>query len=230
MANILVVDDDRDVAGTIERTLQRRNHQVTVAYSGAKALELIRDQRPDLVVLDIMMPRMDGIEVCERIRSLPDTASLPILFLTARSKIEDKVEGFEAGADDYLTKPFDLRELELRVRALLRRSMPSEAPKVVLQVGALSLDPRTFKLEVDGKVLLLTPVEFELLYYLMGNAGEVISTERLLQEVWEYPPGTGDPNLVRAHIKNLRSKIEPLPGDPTYIRTISRHGYIITGK
>jgi len=152
----------------------------------------------------------------------------PILFLTARSKIEDKIEGFEAGADDYLTKPFDLRELELRVRALLRRSMPSEAPKTLLEIGPLSLDPRTFKLGVDGKVLLLTPVEFELLYYLMKHAGEVISTERLLQEVWEYPPGTGDPNLVRAHIKNLRSKIEPSPSNPTYIRTISRHGYIIS--
>ncbi len=228
MASILVVDDDRDVAGTIERTLKRRDHKVIVAYSGARALELVQEQKPDLVVLDIMMPRMGGLEVCERIRTLPNVASLPILFLTARSKIEDKIEGFEAGADDYLTKPFDLRELELRVRALLRRSMPSEAPKTLLEIGPLSLDPRTFKLGVDGKVLLLTPVEFELLYYLMKHAGEVISTERLLQEVWEYPPGTGDPNLVRAHIKNLRSKIEPSPSNPTYIRTISRHGYIIS--
>jgi DNA-binding response OmpR family regulator len=229
MACILVVDDDRDVAGTIERTLRRRDHEVSVAYSGAQALQLIQSQCPDLVVLDIMMPRMDGIEVCHRIRSLPNVATVPILFLTAKGKIEDKIEGFEAGADDYLTKPFDLRELELRVRALLRRSLPSEAPKVPLRVGDLSLDPRTFKLSVNGDVLLLTPVEFELLYYLMEHAGEVISTERLLREVWEYPPGTGDPNLVRAHIKNLRSKIEPTPTNPTYIRTISRHGYVVAG-
>jgi DNA-binding response OmpR family regulator len=229
MACILVVDDDRDVAGTIERTLRRRDHEVSVAYSGAQALQLIQSQCPDLVVLDIMMPRMDGIEVCHRIRSLPNVATVPILFLTAKGKIEDKIEGFEAGADDYLTKPFDLRELELRVRALLRRSLPSEAPKVPLRVGDLSLDPRTFKLNVNGDVLLLTPVEFELLYYLMEHAGEVISTERLLREVWEYPPGTGDPNLVRAHIKNLRSKIEPTPTNPTYIRTISRHGYVVAG-
>jgi DNA-binding response OmpR family regulator len=227
MARILVVDDDRDVAGTVERTLRRKAHEVVVAYGGAQALQLIKQQCPDLVVLDIMMPRMDGIEVCQRIRTLPNVASVPILFLTAKGKIENKIEGFEAGADDYLTKPFDLRELELRVRALLRRSMPSEAPKASLEVGALALDPRTFKLNVDGHVLLLTPVEFELLYYLMKHAGEVISTERLLQEVWEYPPGTGDPNLVRAHIKNLRAKIEPSPTDPTYIKTISRHGYIV---
>jgi DNA-binding response OmpR family regulator len=200
MACILVVDDDRDVAGTIERTLRRRDHEVSVAYSGAQALQLIQSQCPDLVVLDIMMPRMDGIEVCHRIRSLPNVATVPILFLTAKGKIEDKIEGFEAGADDYLTKPFDLRELELRVRALLRRSLPSEAPKVPLRVGDL-----------------------------MEHAGEVISTERLLREVWEYPPGTGDPNLVRAHIKNLRSKIEPTPTNPTYIRTISRHGYVVAG-
>ena len=227
MARILVVDDDRDVAGTVERTLRRKAHEVVVAYGGAQALQLIKQQCPDLVVLDIMMPRMSGLEVCQHIRTLPNVASVPILFLTAKGKIENKIEGFEAGADDYLTKPFDLRELELRVRALLRRSMPSEAPKAPLEVGTLSLDPRTFKLNVDGHVLLLTPVEFELLYYLMKHAGEVISTERLLQKVWEYPPGTGDPNLVRAHVKNLRAKIEPSPTDPTYIKTISRHGYIV---
>jgi len=229
MARILVVDDDRDVAGTIERTLKRKGHQVVVAYGGVQALQLIQGQRPDLVVLDIMMPRMDGIEVCQRIRALPNVASVPILFLTAKGKIEDKIVGFEAGADDYLTKPFDLRELELRVKALLRRSLPTEVPKAPLKIGSLSLDPRTFELNVDGEVLLLTPVEFELLYYLMRHAGEVVSTERLLQEVWEYPPGTGDPNLVRAHIRNIRSKIEPEPDNPTYIKTISRHGYLITG-
>ncbi|MGA9350357.1 MAG: response regulator transcription factor, partial [Anaerolineae bacterium] len=214
---------------TIERTLKRKDHQVIVAYSGVQALQLIQGQHPDLVVLDIMMPRMDGIEVCQRIRALPNVASVPILFLTAKGKIEDKIVGFEAGADDYLTKPFDLRELDLRVKALLRRSLPTEAPKAPLEIGSLSLDPRTFELNVEDEVLLLTPVEFELLYYLMRHAGEVVSTEKLLQEVWEYPPGTGDPNLVRAHIRNIRSKIEPVPDNPTYIKTISRHGYIITG-
>ncbi len=229
MALILVVDDDRDVAGTIERTLRRKDHQVVVAYSGVQALQLIQRQHPDLVVLDIMMPRMDGIEVCQRIRALPNVASVPILFLTAKGKIEDKLEGFEAGADDYLTKPFDLRELELRVKALLRRSLPTEVPEGPLEVGSLSLDPRTFKLNVEDKALLLTPVEFELLYYLMKQAGEVISTERLLQEVWGYPPGTGDPNLVRAHIKNIRAKIESSPNNPIYIKTVSRHGYTVSG-
>ena len=227
MAYILVVDDDKEVVGTVERSFRRQGHQVAAAYSGPQALESVQRRRPDLVVLDIIMPQMDGIEVCRRLRADPATASVPILILTAKGRIEEKVEGFEAGCDDYLPKPFALKELELRVEALLRRALAPRASKHPLRAGSLRLDPRTFKVSLGDKSVLLTPMEYELLKYLMVRAGEVIPSEELLREVWGYPPGTGDPDLVRAHIMNLRTKIEPSPSNPIYIQTVPRHGYII---
>ncbi len=229
MANILVVDDDVYVADTMQRGLQKRGHEVATAYNGIEALGLIQQQIPDLIILDISMPRMNGIEVCRRLRSDAKTKSIPIIFLTARSMIEDKIEGFEAGADDYITKPFDIQELELRIKAILRRCQPpAEEPSAdILTVGPLSLNCRSFEATVHDRSVLLTPIEFELLHHLMSHPGEVFSSERLLQEVWDYPPGTGDPALVRMHIKNLRSKLEPDARNPTLIRTISRHGYTV---
>jgi len=229
MANILVVDDDVYVADTMQRGLQKRGHEVAAAYNGIEALGLIQQQIPDLIILDISMPRMNGIEVCRRLRSDAKTKSIPIIFLTARSMIEDKIEGFEAGADDYITKPFDIQELELRIKAILRRCQPpAEEPSAdILTVGPLSLNCRSFEATVHDRSVLLTPIEFELLHHLMSHPGEVFSSERLLQEVWDYPPGTGDPALVRMHIKNLRSKLEPDARNPTLIRTISRHGYTV---
>jgi DNA-binding response OmpR family regulator len=229
MAHILVVDDNEDVVGTIERSLRRKGYQVTAAYDGKQALRAIESRRPDLMILDIMMPHIDGLEVCRRLRGDPKTAMVPVLFLTARGRLEDKIEGFEAGADDYLIKPFEIPELELRVGALLRRSTAANAPEMQgpLKVGALTLDPRTFEVTVGDRTTLLTPVEFELLHYLMNHPDEVISPERLLKDVWGYPPGTGVPDLVRVHIKNLRDKIEATPSNPVYIQTISRHGYTV---
>ncbi|MCD6385090.1 response regulator transcription factor [Candidatus Sumerlaeota bacterium] len=227
--SILVVDDDEDVAETIERTLRRANYEVRVAYRGADAMEIARREHPDLIVLDIMMPGMSGIEVCRHLRANPRFLSTPILFLTAKGEIADKIEGFEAGADDYLTKPFDLRELELRVRALLRRSHPDqmEVPPERIEVGPLVLDCQTYELITPDRKVLLTPVEFELLRFLMSNPGKVFSAEKLLQQVWGYPPGTGMPDLVRVHIKNIREKIEPSPRNPRYLKNILRHGYTI---
>jgi len=227
--SILVVDDDEDVAETIERTLRRANYEVRVAYRGADAMEIARREHPDLIVLDIMMPGMSGIEVCRHLRANPRFLSTPILFLTANGEIADKIEGFEAGADDYLTKPFDLRELELRVRALLRRSHPDqmEVPPERIEVGPLVLDCQTYELITPDRKVLLTPVEFELLRFLMSNPGKVFSAEKLLQQVWGYPPGTGMPDLVRVHIKNIREKIEPSPRNPRYLKNILRHGYTI---
>ena len=143
-------------------------------------------------------------------------------------RLDDKLEGFDAGADDYVTKPFDIQELEVRTRAVLRRSLtPAQAEPDVLTAGDLSLNRRTYVARAGSRVSLLTPIEFELLHYLMSHAGEVFSSERLLQEVWEYPSGTGDPALVRMHIKNIRDKIENNPKRPRFLRTISRHGYTI---
>jgi len=229
MSLILIVDDEPDVATTIEMGLRRRSFQTAVVHSGVEALKTARRQRPDLIVLDIMMPNMDGLEVCRRLRSDALLSDVPILFLTARGKIDDKIEGFQAGADDYLAKPFHLEELALRVRALLRRTKPQvkEEPPTVLQVGDLKLDCRTFEVHVEDRHALLTPVEFDLLYHLMSNAGQVFSSERLLQEVWDFPYDTGSPDLVRMHIRNLRAKVEANPRKPVFIRTISRHGYTV---
>lgn len=228
MASILVVDDNIDVADTIKRSLSNKGHVVNVVYGGAEALEAVKREQPHLIVLDVIMPHMDGIEVCRRIRQDPQVAHIPIIFLTALGRLSDKLEGFDAGADDYLSKPFHFQELEVRVRALLRRSLPpAEAEPDVLVVGDLNLNRRTYEIRVGSKVSLLTPIEFELLHYLMSHAGEVFSSERLLQDVWEYPPRTGDPALVRMHVKNIRDKIEREPSRPQYLRTVSRHGYMI---
>jgi two-component system response regulator RpaA len=228
MAFVLVVDDDIDVAETIQRSLLNKGHWASAVYNGVEALEMVRRQRPDLIILDVIMPHMDGIQVCRRLRQDPQTADIPIIFLTAMNRLNDKLEGFEAGADDYLTKPFEIQELEWRVRAVLRRSQAATlAEPDVLSVGDLILNRRTYEARVGDKVSLLTPIEFELLYYLMAHVGEVCSSEELLQKVWEYPPGTGDPALVRMHIKNIRDKIEKDPRHPRMLCTMSRHGYII---
>jgi DNA-binding response OmpR family regulator len=189
----------------------------------------MRRKRPDLIILDIVMPGMNGLEVCERLRTDPTLAAVPILFLTAKGDVEDRIEGFKAGGDDYLSKPFDLRELCLRVEALLRRSGPAttEEPSGTLEVGPLVLNLQRFVLRIEGKIVDLTPLEFDLLFCLMSHPGEVFSSERLLQEVWGYPAGTGDPATVRWHIMNLRAKIEPDPSEPTYVRTIPRYGYAL---
>jgi DNA-binding response OmpR family regulator len=172
---------------------------------------------------------VNGLDLCQRIRSNQRWAHLPVLFLSGHDTVEDRIAGLQAGADDYLTKPFDLRELNLRVDALLRRATPIAAPKepASLEVRGLRLDTRRFKAYAGDREVQLTPVEFELLRYLMEKAGEVVSAEQLLQEVWRYYPGTGDTAVVRVQIMNLRDKIEANRRQPQYIQTIYRHGYTI---
>ena len=228
MATILVIDDDELVSRTLQRTLKIYGHHVMVANSGTEGLQLAHRHRPDMFVLDIMMPGADGYQVCRQIRGDPLLQDLPVLFLTARLKDEDKIEGFRAGADDYLTKPFNLEELNLRVKAIMRRVNPDkpeqeDTSKVV--AGDVVLDTRSFKVTTPHGTSLLTNVQFDLLYHLMSNADQVFNSQQLLQDVWDYPRDTGSPELVRAHIKNLREKIEPEPSKPIYIRTIQGHGY-----
>ena len=233
MNEILVVDDDRDVAQSIELALRRRGFRVMLAYSGVEALKSLHRNRPDLVILDVMMPGMSGLEVCRRLRADENTADMPIIFLTARGQERDRIEGLRAGADDYLAKPFNLEELFLRVKAVLRRftRAPAEEQTAELVVGDLRLDSRTFEVTTSKKKgILLTPTEFDLLYHLMSYPGQVFSSDRLLQEVWDFPYDTGSTDLVRAHVKNLREKIEPNPRSPMYVRTIPRHGYMISGQ
>jgi DNA-binding response OmpR family regulator len=229
MDEILIVDDDRDVAQTIGLTLKRRDFRVQLAYSGMEALRMLQRFRPDLIILDVSMPGIDGLEVCRRLRKNEETITLPIIFLTARGLDEDRIEGFRAGADDYLAKPFNPEELILRVKAVLRRcqSVPGQETPSTLCVGNLELDNQSFTLKTPEKDVLLTPTEFDLIYHLMAHAGEIFSSERLLREVWSFPYHTGSTDLVRAHVKNLREKIEPDPRNPTYLQTVQRHGYVI---
>lgn len=237
MARILVVDDDVSVANTIDRLLRSRGHETVVVHSGYDALRTVRAEKPDIIILDIMMPGMTGIEVCNRLRADPQTTALPIIFLTAKAMMDDKIEGFEAGADDYLTKPFDIQELALRVRAILRRVRLNTArpgqeedkeEDQILIVGNLILNQQTFEAVTPERTAQLTPIEFEVLRHFMMHKDEIFSSERLLQDIWGYPEGTGDPALVRMHIRNLRAKIEsPDAEEPVYIRTVSRHGYTV---
>ena len=227
MALVLIADDNRELANTVARALERQGHQVVTAHSGHDALAKIRQHQPDVVILDVVLPDLSGFEICRQVRSTPELASIPILFLTVKQDIDDVLQGFRAGGDDYIKKPFDLRELQARLEALLRRTVNGQIKEAPLRVGNLELNPATREVTVEGRVAQLTPTEYELLRYLLQQAGRIVSVDELLQNVWGYPPETGDPDLVRAHIHNLRQKIEPSPSKPTYIRTIPRHGYLI---
>jgi len=228
------VDDEQDLVWALRRSLSDEGYEVLTACDGLEALTIARCHRPDLVILDIVMPRLDGLQVCHRLRRDPTLAAVPILFLTVRSAIEDRIKGLDDGGDDYLIKPFDLGELKARVRTLLRRSRsvsgigsgPGERCSL-LTVDPLTLDLHTRQVRAGGITAQLTPTEFNLFYYLMTHPGEVFSSQQLLQQVWGYPLGTTDPGLVRWHIKNLRAKIEPDPAHPVYLRTVPRHGYIL---
>jgi two-component system response regulator RpaA len=231
MPAILVVDDDEIVARSVELSLRHDGFHVSVAHSGVEGLKKARRESPDLIILDILMPGMSGYEVCRELRRDPLLSDVPVLFLTAKGKDEDKIEGFRAGADDYLTKPFNIDELILRVKAILRRNDAAppeqETRPRALKIGELELDTRTFEVTTPHRKVLLTPIQFDLLYFLMSHAGEVFSAERLLREVWDYPYDTGSPDLVRVHVRNIRERIEADLTQPIFLRTIAGHGYTI---
>jgi DNA-binding response OmpR family regulator len=226
MADILAVDDDPQVLGTLERVLTREKYKVYTASSGIEALERLEDTIPDLMILDIIMPEMDGITVCRRVRQDERYTALPILFLTAKGSTDDIVDGLDAGADDYVVKPFELAELRARVQALLRRGMRGQETQSILEVNNLRLDSDTYQVYVNSETIQLTSTEHRLLRYFMEHAGQALSLSHLLQAVWEYPEHTGDPDLVRAHVRNLRAKIEK-HSDRKHIRTIHGVGYMI---
>ena len=227
MAYILAVDDDLEVLETLGRVLRREAFEVNLVNSGAEALNLVEKRHPDLMILDIIMPGMDGISVCRRLRQDPRFTALPILFLTAKGTTDDIVDGLDAGADDYVVKPFELAELRARIHALLRRSVREKGGNTVLQLNDLRLDSGTYQVYVGDDIIQLTSTEHRLLRYLMENPNRALSPGHLLQAVWEYPPNTGDPDLVRAHVRNLRAKIE-LDPKRKYIRTIHGVGYMIS--
>lgn len=223
---IIAVDDDLEVLETLGRVLERENLEVSLASSGKDALMLLRDRVPDLMILDVIMPGMDGITLCQRLRADPRFTALPILFLTAKGSTDDVVAGLDAGADDYVIKPFELAELRARIHALLRRSAHDSPPaSAVIQIRELRLDSDTYQAAVNNHTIQLTSTEHRLLRYLMEHANQALSPGHLLQAVWEYPSNTGDPDLVRAHVRNLRAKIEV--DDQQFIRTIHGVGYMI---
>jgi DNA-binding response OmpR family regulator len=226
---ILLIDDDHEVLGTLSRALTKQGYEVQQASSGEEGLRRIRERIPDLLILDIIMPNMDGLEVCQILRGDDTYNRLPILFLSARTATDQVVEGLDVGGDDYIVKPFEITELNARVRALLRRSHRDLAiEQVILEIGDLRLDSTTHQLTIPGKTIQLTSTEHRLLRYLMEHVNQALSPGHLLEAVWAYPPDTGDPDLVRAHIRNLRAKIEPDGNEPKYIRTIHSVGYMIS--
>lgn len=227
MTHILAVDDDNEVLETVGRVLRHENYEVSLASSAAQALVRLEQRMPDLMILDIIMPEVDGVTLCRQLRQDSRYIALPILFLTAKGGTEDIVTGLDAGADDYVVKPFELAELRARIAALLRRGSRDKSSDSVLQLNDLRLDSDTYQVTVDGSSIQLTSTEHRLLRYLMEHPNQALSPSHLLQAVWEYPPNTGDPDLVRAHVRNLRAKIEK-GSRRKYIRTIHGVGYMIS--
>ena len=225
---ILVVDDDRAVRDSLRRSLAFNGYQVELASDGQSALEAIQGERPDALVLDVMMPRVDGLEVCRRLRSAGD--DLPVLVLTAREAVSDRVAGLDAGADDYLAKPFALEELLARLRALLRRTSPDERAARdeypdPLTFSDLSLDPVTREVRRGERAISLTRTEFSLLEMLIANPRRVLTRSRILEEVWGYDfPTTG--NALEVYVGYLRRKTEA-DGEPRLIHTVRGVGYVL---
>jgi two-component system alkaline phosphatase synthesis response regulator PhoP len=221
MSRILVVEDDRDIADLIVRYLQKAGHTTEHVSSGAVALTRVRDAAPDLVVLDVMLPGMDGLMVCQSLRADPATALIPIIMLTARGEESDRIGGLELGADDYVTKPFSPRELTARVAALLRRAQRPATRTDRLEYGPLAIDIARHSVEMDGTEIKLTAKEFLLLQYLVEHRGRVLSRDVLLTDVWGYQY-TGGTRTVDVHIRRLREKL-PFLADA--IVTIKQFGY-----
>ncbi|MCR3923186.1 MAG: response regulator transcription factor [Firmicutes bacterium] len=224
MSKILVVDDEKTIAKGLKFALTKENFEVFVAYDGAEAIRLFQEESPDLIVLDLMLPEIDGFEVCRRIRKNSD---IPIIMLTARGEDIDKILGLELGADDYMTKPFNPRELVARVKAILRRShtqATDQAGMQVIRLQDLQVDLFQHKVRVRDKDVDLTSKEFALLSLMASHPGRVFSREKLLEHVWGYDY-YGDARTVDVHIRHLREKMEPDPATPQLILTVWGAGY-----
>ena len=221
MSSILIVEDDTDIAQLIEHYLQRAGHAVDRLSSGSAVMARLRSKPADLVILDLMLPGMDGLLVCQAVRADPSTAAIPIIMLTARGEESDRVSGLELGADDYVTKPFSPKELSARVTALLRRAGRPARPTNVLKYGPIVIDSERHHVSVNGEEIRLTAKEFLLLQYLMQHRGRVLSRDLLLTDVWGYQY-TGGTRTVDVHIRRLREKMPVLAGA---IETIKQFGY-----
>ena len=224
MYRVLVCDDDKAIVDAAAIYLQSEGYEVVRAYNGKEAVALAKSETLHCIIMDIMMPEMDGIETLSRIR---ETSNVPVIFLTAKSEDTDKILGLTVGADDYVTKPFNPVEVQARVRSQLRRYMMlggGKRSEDVLVFGGLELNDRSKEIFVDGEPATLTPKEYEILKLLMENPGKVFSPAEIYQQVWKDSP-LGAENTVAVHIRHLREKIEIDPANPRYIRVVWGHGY-----
>ncbi|MEM9540088.1 MAG: response regulator transcription factor [Cyanobacteria bacterium P01_E01_bin.42] len=221
---ILVVDDDPAIRNLVERFLLQKKYQVESAANGQSALAIFENFRPDLVILDVNLPDALGYNLCEEMQKGTDVF---VLMLTSRNDTEDKAIGFRKGADDYLTKPFDLQELEFRVGAILKRKRPVMPPpeKEMLVFGDLAIDPQRREVKVGEELVSFTSLEFDLLYYLATHPNEALSRPTLIKEVWDYDDMVGDQRVVDVHIGQIRKKIETNVSQPSFIKTIRGFGY-----
>jgi len=226
MTRILVVEDEPNMVAGLRDNFEFEGYEVVTAPDGVTGLERALTESPDLVILDVMMPRMSGLEVCKQLKSRKP--SLPIIMLTARGQEVDKVVGLELGADDYVTKPFSIRELLARIKAVLRRAKPAARQQEKYSFGEIELDTRSCQVSRKGRQLDFSSKEFELLKYFLSHPGETLTRDRLLEEVWGYDrfPTT---RTVDAHIVRLRQKVEPRPEEPRFILTVHGTGYKFVG-
>ena len=224
---ILVVDDEAPIRELLVFNLAKQGYETDTAADGGEALAKARDA--DLILLDVMLPVMDGFEVCRRLKGNQETAAIPIIMLTARNGEIDKVLGLELGADDYVAKPFSTRELIARVKAVLRRAQPPKATDAMqLSAGPLVMDLNAYTASVDGQVLALTPKEYDILRFLMRNAGTVFSPNEIYRRVWEDVP-LNAAGAIAVHIRHLREKLEINPSEPRYIKVVWGKGYKMEG-
>jgi phosphate regulon transcriptional regulator PhoB len=231
MKNILVVDDEADIVELISYNLKKEGFSVDYAYDGEDALKKIRGTNYDLIILDLMLPGIQGLELCRIVRNSPDTSNLPIIMLTAKGEEVDKVIGLEIGADDYITKPFSIRELIARTKAILRRAEKAAVQELpttekILKIKGMIIDKEKYMVTIDNRQIKLSATEFKLLLYLAERPNKIYSRDRLLDAVW------GDnvyvePRTVDVHIRRLRTKIEKDPDNPVCIKTMRGVGYFI---
>jgi DNA-binding response OmpR family regulator len=227
VARILVVDDEPNIREVVGLYLRRDGHEVVSASDGEEALEVFSRGEPDLVVLDLMLPKLGGLEVCRRMRA---RRRVPLIMLTARGEEEERVVGLSLGADDYVVKPFSPRELAARVGAVLRRVEESRGPsdRKILSFEGLEIDPNTREVLVDGEPAALTAREFDLLYHMASTPGRVFTRDQLMETVWGYT-FSADTSTVTVHVRRLREKVEPDPASPRYLRTVWGVGYKFGG-
>lgn len=226
MTRILIIEDDKDIVELVRYNLEKEGFKVSAAGDGVNGLAQVKKSPPDLLLLDLMLPSLSGLEICKEIRRESTLNRLPILMLTARGEETDRVVGLELGADDYVTKPFSPRELVARVKALLRRAAPASEVAKPIQVGQLRIDPTSYRVTRNDQIIPLSTLEFRLLYYMASHPDKVFSRDQLLDAVW----GTErfvTPRSVDVYIRRLREKIETDPENPTYLKTVRGAGYLL---